>query len=144
MIPFCILRSRLKNTHLLCQGKYHCLCSPMEFFSRRRWRLASALLSIKFGYCPLCNVSIVLYFINTKVYFCTEASLHLLLAVTLHGLPPVCLLCIHLLCLCLTNNIFTCLVETKQDLRGGQPYIDTSLAKYYRFFVNTQRSVHLC
>ena len=34
----------------------------MEHFSRRRWRLVSAQLSIKFCYCPWCTVSIVLYF----------------------------------------------------------------------------------
>ena len=34
----------------------------MELFSRRRWGLISAQLSNKFGYCPWCTVSIVLYF----------------------------------------------------------------------------------
>ena len=34
----------------------------MEFLSRRKWRLISAKLSIKFGFCPWCPVSIVLYF----------------------------------------------------------------------------------
>ena len=34
----------------------------MELFSRRRWRLVSAQLSNKVGYCPSCTVSIVLVF----------------------------------------------------------------------------------
>ena len=34
----------------------------MELSSSRRWRLISAQWSIKFGYCPSCTVSIVLYF----------------------------------------------------------------------------------
>ena len=37
------------------------ILQAMELFSRR-WRLASAQLSNKFGYCPWCTVSIVLYF----------------------------------------------------------------------------------
>ena len=36
------------------------LISAMELFSRRRWRLVSAQLSNKFGFCPLYTVSIVL------------------------------------------------------------------------------------
>ena len=34
----------------------------MKLFSRGRWRLLSAQLSIKFGYCPSCTLNIVLYF----------------------------------------------------------------------------------
>ena len=50
------------NFLVLCQiDKVWCI-SIVELFSRRRWRLTSAKLSIKFGYCPWCTVPIVLYF----------------------------------------------------------------------------------
>ena len=43
----------------------------MKLFSRR-WSLVSAQLSIKFGCCPSCTVSIVLYFHNTTDYHFTS------------------------------------------------------------------------
>ena len=42
----------------------------MEFFSRRRWKLLSAQLSNKFGFCPLYTVSIVFFkWANPGLFF---------------------------------------------------------------------------
>ena len=42
--------------------------SAKDLFSRRRWRLVSAQLSIKFRYCPSYTVSIVLSFYQHSSY----------------------------------------------------------------------------
>ena len=49
-----------KPTSLSIKSK-HINCDSMELFSRKRWRLVSAQLPNKFGYCPLYTVSIVLW-----------------------------------------------------------------------------------
>ena len=48
----------------------------MELFSWRRWRLASAQLSNKFSYCPLCTVALFCKVINKTAYHlgCYEPS----------------------------------------------------------------------
>ena len=58
--------------------------------SRRIWRLISAQLSNKFGYCPSCTLSLLFWhFINTPAYHWADTSLHITLAVALPGLSYV-------------------------------------------------------
>ena len=73
----------------------------VELFRRRRWRLISAQLSNKFGYCPLYTVSIVLYVHNHN-----SLPLGQIRAFISHKLPHSPLDGYVAVCLVLTKDVY--------------------------------------
>ena len=75
----------------------------MELFSRRRWRLVSAQVSNKFGYCP----PLFWHIINSSLPVTTWANMSLHLPVSCHAHRSIYLHCFSLWLV--SFSIFECL-----------------------------------